>query len=481
MAIVASSQRRPRPRKPNEVIVSGPQDQVDTLLSKVANWIKNPAPVLASYTVGRITYEVVLIRYDQEPSCDETEKMNEELLKEARRDGLTGIRTEPNCTVAAPPGQLGDPFPWEGDPFPWEGDPLTWEGDPYAWEGNPLDKPTAKGQQTAPTQVKKAGASAAQGAALFADQDAFRRIQVSVGGKRNPLLDAYKGDGVLVGIFDSCPGARPFVKLKGATSGWLHTHPCKSPEPLKSGTFVDHGLFNASLIHFIAPSADIHLYQVLDGEMFGETAWLIAALNDFLHLVGDQPAVVNLSLGSACCGNGSMPAVEGILWELVRRGGVICAAAGNKARKARKPAAIPPAQMPAALPYVIGVAASNRQSIRASYSQRGDIAAPGGDTLGEGPDGFDDIIGMGTSSPTGYIRFDCGTSFSTPLVAGAAALALSDLIKRGAPHDSGLWRRVFDRLALSAIQPQGQEGTLNTTGLGAGIIQVSGHRLVPNG
>jgi hypothetical protein len=481
MSIVAAPYRRPPARKPNEVIVSGPENQVDTLLTRVHRWIRNPAPVLASYTADRMTYKVVLIKYDQEPTCDETEKLNDDLLKEARNAGLAGIHTEPNCTVAAPPGWRGDPYPWEGSPYPWEGSPYPWEGSPYEWEGSPLSRPTAQGQQKPPIQVKKAGASPAQGADLFADQDAFRRIQVAVGGKRNPLLDAYTGEKVLVALFDSCPSTTKLAKLKGGAPNWLHTYSCKSPEPLDSGTFVDHGLFNASLIHFIAPSADIHLYQVLDGEMFGETAWLIAALDDFLKLAGDQPTVVNLSLGSACCGNGSMPAVEGILWELVRRGGVICAAAGNKARKARKPAAIPPSQMPAALPYVIAVAASNRQTIRASYSQRGDIAAPGGDTMGEGPDGFDDIIGMGTSSPTGYIRMDCGTSFATPLAAGAAALALSDLMKRGAPHDSGLWRRVMDRLALSALQPMGAEGTLNTTGLGAGIIQVSGHRLVPNG
>ncbi|HLO03786.1 MAG TPA: S8 family serine peptidase, partial [Symbiobacteriaceae bacterium] len=85
----------------------------------------------------------------------------------------------------------------------------------------------------------------------------------------------------------------------------------------------------------------------------------------------------------------------------------------------------------------------------------------------------DDIIGLGTASPTGYIRMDGGTSFATPLVAGAAALALSDLAQQGAPQNANRWQQVFDRLAASAIPPAGAEGTLNTTGLGAGIIQVT--------
>lgn len=467
-------------RQPNQVILSGPQDQVDQLLQAVPNGIKRTP--LALFQVAQGAFKVVLVQHGHAPGTDETNALNDTLLRLASTAGLTGVRTEPNYTVVAPPGWRGAPYSWEGNPYSWEGNPYSWEGNPYSWEGNPYswegNPATWEGNQNEkpdtemPSILAAVGTTPGEAAGLFMAQDAFARVGASVNGQRNPQLVARRGDGVLVALFDSCPTAEALAALPGGAPAWLHTHQADSALP--GCPFVDHGLFNASLANFIAPNAEIHLYQVLNGEMYGETTWLIKALASFLNLAEGRPTVTNLSLGSMYPGHAFMPAVEAILSELVRRGGVVCAAAGNRARPALKAAAVPQAQMPAALPYVIAVSASNAQTTRASYSQAGDIAAPGGETTGAGPDGMDDFIGLGTASPTGYIRMDCGTSFATPLVSGAAALVLSDLSQQGtAPQDSTRWQQVFGQLAATAIQPPTDDArSLNTIGLGAGILQV---------
>lgn len=474
MPITDKRLRRPQARKPNQIIISGPQDQVDQLLVGAHKWISKQVGLLGSYSVGDVPHKIVLVYYAKSTVNDETEAFNSGLLEVARQFGLMSIRTEPNFTVAAPNGHKGNPYLWEGDPYLWEGDPYLWEGDPYLWEGDPYlwegDPSVADGAVAQAAAPQSVGTTQTEAATLFASQGLLAQIKAARNGERNPDLNGYRGDGVLVGLFDSCPSQQELASLPGGSPSWLAIHP--GPGTISSGPFVDHGLVNASLVHFVAPGAEVHLYQVLSGAMIGETAWLITALVSFLNLAEGRPTVVNMSMGTMHAGNLKMPALEGVLSELVRRGGVVCAAAGNGARSARKVAAVPQAQMPASLSYVIAVAASHQQMGRASYSQAGDIAAPGGETSGAGPDGTDDVIGLGTSSPTGYVRMDCGTSFSTPLVAAAAALAVADLVSKGAPMDDTLWQRTMERLSASALTPVGAVGSLETVGLGAGILQV---------
>ncbi|MDB4896764.1 MAG: hypothetical protein JWN15_3026 [Firmicutes bacterium] len=468
----------PPRRRLNQAIVSGPLDQVDQLARAVTPMPGYTVEPLALYQSGRGEVKAVKVLYQpattEPPDC--TDQLNRTLLNTAIRNNLTAIRTEPNCTTSTRPAWQGHPYSWEGNPYSWEGNPFTGDGGAYAWEGNPYAQPQPQAAAKV-AHVVPAGASVAAAQALFAAQDAFARIQVAENGKRIAALGEKLGQGVRVAIFDTCPSAQGLGALPAGPLPWLHPH--WNAPLLPAGEFSDHGLFIASLINFVAPSADIHLYQVLGGDVFGDTATLVKAMGDFLNDTATSPAVISLSLGSMCCDGGAMPAVEGLIWEAQRRGMVICAASGNNGRRAMKAATIPPAQMPAALRNVIAVAAANRQDIRASYSHRGDIAAPGGETAGAaGPNGFDDIIGLGTVSPSGYIRMDCGTSFATPLVAGAAALVLADLVGRGASLDSGMWRRVYDRLALGAVPPAGEPDTLNTTGLGAGVIRIGGRNSI---
>jgi subtilisin family serine protease len=119
---------------------------------------------------------------------------------------------------------------------------------------------------------------------------------------------------------------------------------------------------------------------------------------------------------------------------------VVVAAAGNEST----PNKVLPANMPAMMENVIGVAASNNDFERSCFANLGDLSAPGGDggqaRVNEkldvkdrdcvpraqdcdGPDCGYGVIGpaLEPRPHTGYI-FWTGSSFSTPMVSGLAAL-----------------------------------------------------------
>jgi hypothetical protein len=122
------------------------------------------------------------------------------------------------------------------------------------------------------------------------------------------------------------------------------------------------------------------------------------------------PGVINLSLGytaGAFGGDLLQPIVDAVS-ATVRRGSVVVAAAGNGRQDGS------PDLLPASLPHVLTVAATDTLSAVAFFSNAGatvDLAAPGDRVPVATPLAID---------PTGY-RLGSGTSFASPIVAGAAA------------------------------------------------------------
>ncbi len=147
------------------------------------------------------------------------------------------------------------------------------------------------------------------------------------------------------------------------------------------------------------------------------------ACQEFFAPNPNAARVINISFG----GTGSCDAYQPTIDALRGRGVVVVAAAGNEH------AATP--TRPAKCPGVIGVAALNRDGFKSTYSNFGStlaIATVGGDD----PDGAwgsrvadagvlsignDGVTSPGTSSYVNYF----GTSFSTPIVAGAVSLMLA--------------------------------------------------------
>lgn len=131
--------------------------------------------------------------------------------------------------------------------------------------------------------------------------------------------------------------------------------------------------------------------------------------SEALYYAADEGAdVISMSWGAIISSNVVSTAIQYAL----NKGCVLVAAAGNKGQDMKN--------YPAALPGVIAVAASDQNDKRAWFSNYGlwvDIAAPGKDI-------YSTIYGSGTHNDT-YTNMD-GTSMSTPFVAGAAALILSE-------------------------------------------------------
>ncbi|MFA9430665.1 S8 family serine peptidase [Egicoccus sp. AB-alg2] len=159
----------------------------------------------------------------------------------------------------------------------------------------------------------------------------------------------------------------------------------------------------------IAWGATIRPYQVFDFAGCAGASAIAAAID---RAVADGADVINLSLGGP--GTTINPLARSL--NRARNAGVlVVAAAGNENSNN---VAVAPADHSATL----AVAATRPDRSRASYSNRApwvEIAAPGGQRTAEGYTAGNSILTLGARD--GYDLFN-GTSFSTPIVAGAAAL-----------------------------------------------------------
>ncbi len=162
---------------------------------------------------------------------------------------------------------------------------------------------------------------------------------------------------------------------------------------------VGHGTNVAGIVTQVAPNAQILPVKVLDSDGVGNTFSVVSGI----HYAVEQGAdVINLSLGTTY---DSLAIREAVSFA-VDQGVLVAAAAGNGDQQ-------DPVEYPAAVDEVISVAATDANGDKASYSnyhQTVDISAPGDNVASAYPDGR-------------YITAS-GTSMSTPLVAGAAALMM---------------------------------------------------------
>ncbi|MFQ5473479.1 MAG: S8 family serine peptidase, partial [Dehalococcoidia bacterium] len=173
---------------------------------------------------------------------------------------------------------------------------------------------------------------------------------------------------------------------------------------------VGHGTFIAGLIHLIAPEARILPVVVLDSDGFGEVFDIALGI---YYAIDHGVEVINLSLGSS----GESSAVHDAVSEARRLGIVVVSAAGNDNRRE-------PVRHPASSGDNIGVAATDENDIRASFSNYSSnlfLSAPGTSvTFGGGQ--FDPNHSILSTIPGGEFAVWEGTSMSTAFVSGAAAL-----------------------------------------------------------
>jgi len=162
-----------------------------------------------------------------------------------------------------------------------------------------------------------------------------------------------------------------------------------------------HGTMTSGLVHLVAPNAKILPLKAFTSSGTGYLSNIVAAL---YYAVQNHANVVNMSFDLSS----SSPALNQAVSKANKAGVVLVAAAGNENTSAQV--------YPAALNnYVVGIASTTDWDSRSSFSNYGSadvwIAAPGEYVI--------------STYPGGTYASASGTSFSSPLVAGTAALLLS--------------------------------------------------------
>jgi hypothetical protein len=162
------------------------------------------------------------------------------------------------------------------------------------------------------------------------------------------------------------------------------------------------GAFNGTGVTGVFPSVPLVNFGL------GQQITCSAAANGILAVVQAKATVVNLSFGSSS----QCATLFRVVEAAYGAGTLLVAAAGNEAQQGNAPS------YPAAWPHVLSVAALNEALAPASFSNRNaavDVAAPGVNVPLDTPLAFD-----ADGAPDGT-TLDSGTSFASPMVAGAAA------------------------------------------------------------
>jgi subtilisin family serine protease len=214
------------------------------------------------------------------------------------------------------------------------------------------------------------------------------------------------------------PGASEWLDVSGMRNGYVDTQ-SQQPAYVQQSTAAvldqstaavldggpysafGHGTMTTGLVHLVAPKAKILPLKAFTSNGTGYLSNIVAAL---YYAVQHHANVVNMSFDLTS----SSPSLTQAVTYANKAGVVLVAAAGNESTSAPV--------YPAALNnYVVGIASTTNWDSRSSFSNYGAtdvwIAAPG-----------ENII---STFPGGTYASASGTSFSSPMVAGAVSLMLS--------------------------------------------------------
>ena len=294
----------------------------------------------------------------------------------------------------------------------------------------------------------------------FWGQWGLQELGLSTGTDRTSET-SFTGAGVTMGIFDASPytteGTANFNKAPLNFNMDVVTYEISESNVITAGG-QNHGLAVASLIHTVAPEAEIQLHRILTTKTKGDLFSLINALSNFIEST-NGPAVINLSLGILNSGIGSLglscnndvSSLKTVLHAAYEKGIVTVAASGNNGKAS--------SQIPAIWDWVIDVSATQPEYELAGYSNHGSIAAPGGAKADCRNNPELCMVGTAELIDTGYAYWT-GTSFAAPLVSGLAALYM---------EQSGISDPDQIRNMIMSSVKSGTSGN----GRGAGVIQLS--------
>jgi subtilisin family serine protease len=197
-----------------------------------------------------------------------------------------------------------------------------------------------------------------------------------------------------------------------------------------------HGTMTAGIIHLVAPQAQIMPLKAFRADGSGYNSDILRAI---YYAVAHGARVINMSFNYTTYSPELANAVN-----YANTNGVICvAAAGNSGAQATV--------YPAALKGVIDVASTSNSDTPSTFSNYGAppvwLAAPG--------------EGVMTTYPFATYAAGWGTSFSTPMVSGAAALMMSQY-KTNPPVAKGLLGAILQSLTASTTEPQAASALAHT-------------------
>ncbi len=272
-------------------------------------------------------------------------------------------------------------------------------------------------------------------------------------------LRGYTGQGVIVAVIDTgLDASHPLIVGHVAPGGYDFVDGDANPSDVGNGIDDDrdglidegvgHGTFVASLVLAVAPGARILPIRALNSDNGGTASSIGLAIG---YAVSHGAKVINLSAGVAQELNFIKQAVAN-----ARAVGVVVVASGGNRQ-------IQIVDFPAKQSDALAVAAVGATDAKAPFSSCGeaiDLVAPGIDLVG--------------AHPVAFFRTArwSGTSFSTALVAGAAALFKAADQPLPAPDDVA--RHLTDHArSVAAANP-----TLSGL-LGAGILDLDAATRVP--
>lgn len=242
----------------------------------------------------------------------------------AESEGLFDIDIDPNYIVAAPWAIGGAPWAIGGAPWAIGGAPWAIGGAP--WTLDPDDSVGSDPAHAFPWQQW-----------IFDTADGIN-LFTSDGARTVP----HTGDGTRIVIFDTSPFESDGTNSVPALSQPINvSHPVNVLETTGTGmidSLSEHGLFVASLAHYVAPDAQLELVRVLGEDATGDGATLVLRLQELADSAGDlSNVIVNLSLGylpefdpsADTATEAEVAALQLAIQNLRDKGALVIAASGN--------------------------------------------------------------------------------------------------------------------------------------------------------
>lgn len=225
------------------------------------------------------------------------------------------------------------------------------------------------------------------------------------------------GNGIVVALIDTGIDAQhPLMAGRIVAGGIDFVDGDPLPAEGAGGTMSGHGTFVAGLVSLVAPGAKFLPIRVLDANGLGDN-WTIA--RGFFYAIDHGVEVINASLGSTYRSD----AVEDALDEAKAAGITVVCAAGNQNSDVPE---YPAMFVEDGQPLAIAVVATDDFDVKAVDSSYGidvSLAAPGTRVLlAQSPPEIDLDRSVISALPGGGFGAWEGTSMSTALVSGAAAL-----------------------------------------------------------